>query len=149
MALERRAKRLLLRAPVTGAVVTIHPEDLVGRQVRPGDSLVTLVALDTVEARIALTGAGATRVRAGDLVHLVSYADPGSALIARVHDLSTQATRSDTAGGAAVEARVRMAPNDAWRAGSTGEASIELARSTVFGALWWKMRQWVRSDLLL
>ena len=148
-ALERHAERLLLRAPVTGAVVTIHPEDLVGRQVRPGDSLLTLVALDTVEARIALTGAGATRVHTGDLVHLVSYANPRSALTARIHDLSSQATRSDTSGGTAVEARVRMAPNEAWRAGSTGEASVELGRSTVFGALWWKLRQWIRSDILL
>jgi putative peptide zinc metalloprotease protein len=148
-ALERHAERLILRAPVTGAVVTTHPENLVGRQVHPGDSLLTLVTLDTLEARIALTGAGATRVRPGDVVHLVSYANASAVVTARVHDVSTQAIRSDTAGGAAVEVRVRLSPNEAWLPGSTGEASVVLARSTVWGALWWKLRQWLRSDLLL
>ena len=148
-ALERHAERLVLRAPVTGAVVTTHPENLVGRQVRPGDSLLTLVTLDTLEARIALSGAGATRVRAGDLVHLVSYANARTVATTRVHDVSAQAMRSDSSGGTAVEVRVRLSPNDAWRPGSTGEASVVLARSTLFGALWWKLRQWVRSDLLL
>jgi len=148
-ALERHAERLVLRAPVTGAVVTTHPEDLVGRQVRPGDSLLMLVTLDTLEARIALSGAGATRVRPGDIVHLVSYDDAGSVTTARVHDVSTHAVQSDTSGRTAVEVRVRMPPNEAWRAGSTGEASVVLARSTLFGALWWKLRQWARSDLFL
>jgi multidrug resistance efflux pump len=148
-ALERHAERLVLRAPVTGAIATRHPEDLVGRQVRPGDSLLTLVTLDTLEARIALSGAGATLVRPGDIVHLVSYATTRSVASARIHDVSTQAVRSDTAGGMAVEARVRMSPDDSWRPGSTGEASVVLGRSTVWGALWWKLRQWLRSDLLL
>jgi hypothetical protein len=48
-----------------------------------------------------------------------------------------------------VEARVRRAAGEAWRPGSRGEASVELRRSNVLGALWWNARQLVRGDLLL
>ena len=147
-ALERRAERLTLRAPIAGTVLTVHPEDLVGRQVRPGDSLLVVATLDTVEVRIALSGAGATRVRPGDVVHVVSYADPGTPWTGRVRTVSTQAVGANNAAGV-VEARVQMTPNDAWRFGDSGEASVELGRSNLFGALWWKLRQWVRADLWL
>jgi hypothetical protein len=53
------------------------------------------------------------------------------------------------AAGRAVEARVRRSVGDAWRPGAAGEASVELGRSTVLGALWWNARQLVRVDLLL
>jgi len=48
-----------------------------------------------------------------------------------------------------IEVRARRAADDAWRVGSSGEASVVLRRSTVFGALWWKARQLLRTDLLL
>jgi hypothetical protein len=48
-----------------------------------------------------------------------------------------------------VEARVRRAADEAWRPGARGEASVELRRSNVLGALWWNARQLVRGDLLL
>jgi multidrug resistance efflux pump len=148
-ALERHAERLTLRAPISGIVVTMHPEDLVGRQVRPGDSLLILATTDTLEARIALNGAGATRVEVGDIVHLVSYADPSAAVSALVHDIGAQAVQNGDTAHAAVEARVRLVANELWRPGTTGEARVVVGRSTIFGALWWKLRQWVRADLWL
>jgi hypothetical protein len=48
-----------------------------------------------------------------------------------------------------VEARVRLAAGGPWRPGARGEASVELERSTVLGAIWWMLRQRVRGDLLL
>jgi hypothetical protein len=50
-----------------------------------------------------------------------------------------------------VEARVRLAATPGWMPGMRGEASVELGggRSIVLGALWWKLRQVVRGDLLL
>jgi hypothetical protein len=45
--------------------------------------------------------------------------------------------------------RVRRVAGSAWRAGATGEASVEVDRSNLLGALWWKARQLVRADLLL
>ncbi|HKW48662.1 MAG TPA: HlyD family efflux transporter periplasmic adaptor subunit, partial [Gemmatimonadaceae bacterium] len=147
-ALERRVERLKLRAPIAGLVATVHPEDLVGRQVRPGDTLLVLSALDTIELRIALKGAGATRVRSGDVVRVVAYSNPGSPWTGRVRDVSIAALGSDGDVNG-VEARARVAPNNAWRPGDSGEATIEIGRSSVFGALWWKMRQWVRPDFWL
>ena len=52
-------------------------------------------------------------------------------------------------GGGVVEVRARRAADEIWRAGVAGEASVELRRSTVFGALWWKARQLLRTDFLL
>jgi len=142
-ALEERERSLTLRAPATGVVLTRRPEDLVGHRVQAGDSLLHLGALDSVEVRVALTGAGATRAHAGQLVNLVPYADVGSSWRGRLSDVSTAASRSG------MEARIRIAGGDAWRPGVRGEASVELERSTVLGALWWKLRQLVRGDLWL
>ena len=74
-ALDRRLQQLTVRAVIAGVVVTPRPEDLVGRRVSPGDSLLAIANLDSVEARVSLGGGGATRARPGQVVHLVSYAD--------------------------------------------------------------------------
>jgi multidrug efflux pump subunit AcrA (membrane-fusion protein) len=145
VALESRASRLTLRALTTGIVTTPRPDTLVGHRVAPGDSLLVLAALDSVEVRIALVGAGATGVQPGQVVHVVSYADVGAPLTARVIEVSAAGVGRSHA----VEARVRLAADGAWRPGSLGEASVELQRSTIFGALLWKLRQRVRGDLWL
>jgi multidrug efflux pump subunit AcrA (membrane-fusion protein) len=146
--LERRASSLVLRASSSGIVTTPHAEELVGRLVATRDTLLTLASIDSVEVRIALAGAGATRVRSGQVVHAVSFADPGAPWTAHVGEVSTVGLTGGGAGGT-VEARVRRAADDAWRPGTTGEASVELRRSNVLGALWWNARQLVRADLLL
>ena len=147
-ALDDHAERLTLRSPIEGTVVTLHPEDLIGRAVQPGDSLLVVAMLDTMEARVALRGAGATRVRPGDVVHLVAYGHPEHSWTGRVNDVATAADSADRVAGV-IEARVRVPPNDVWRSGSRGEATIDIGRSTIFGALWWHVRQWVRGDVLL
>jgi hypothetical protein len=146
--LDRRTAALTLRATDGGVVLTSHAEELVGRRVAAGDTLLSLASADSVEVRIALAGAGATRVRAGQVVHLVSVADPAAPLTTRVADVSSGGT-GGRPGDGAVEARVRRSVADAWRSGAAGEASVELARSNVLGALWWNARQLVRVDLLL
>jgi hypothetical protein len=45
--------------------------------------------------------------------------------------------------------RVPIGPSTGWRAGATGEASVELRRSTALGVLWWNVRQRIRGDVLL
>ena len=110
--------------------------------------MLTLAAIDSVELRIALAGAGATRVRSGQVVHAISFADPGAPWTSRVGEVSSVGL-SAAGGQGTVEARVRRAADDAWRPGAKGEASIELRRSNVLGALWWNARQLVRADLLL
>lgn len=146
-ALERRAGALTVRAASAGVVVTARPEELTGRAVSGGDSLLALATLDSVELRIGL-GAGATRVRPGQTIHVISYADVSAPWTGRVADISAAGVGANGSGGG-VEARVRRAAGDAWRPGTIGEASVELERSTVFGALWWKARQLLRTDLWL
>jgi multidrug efflux pump subunit AcrA (membrane-fusion protein) len=144
----RLVDREPLRAPIAGTVLTRRPEDLVGRRVRPGDSLMVVAALDSVEVRIALANVGATRVRPGQVAHLVSYASAAAPRTGHVSDVSAASVGAgDSPSG--VEARVRMAYGAAWRPGMRGEARIEIERSTLFGVVWSTLRQWVRTDLWL
>jgi HlyD family secretion protein len=135
---------LTVRAVVPGIVVTPRPEQLTGRWVDLGEPLIEVGQPDSLEVRIALTGAGATQVRPGQPVHLVFHAD-ATTLAARVTGLAL----SGTSAAGAVEARVGMGGSTAWRPGMTGEASVTLRRSNVWGALWWGVRKRVRTDLLL
>jgi len=48
-----------------------------------------------------------------------------------------------------IEIRVPVGRSFGWRAGATGEASVELRRSTVLMALWWNLRQKIRNDLFI
>ena len=145
-ALERRIASFTVRAAFDGSVATARPEDLVGRRTAAGDSLLALAALDSVELRVALRGAGATRVRSGQIVHMISLADPSEPWSATVTGVSSAGVSRDSAGGW-IEARVRRVAGAAWRPGTVGEASVELQRSNVLGALWWKARQVLRTDL--
>ena len=147
-ALERRVASFTLRAAFDGSVATARPEDLIGRRTAAGDSLLALATLDSVELRVALRGAGATRVQSGQMVHAISYADPSEPWSARVSGVSSAGVSRESAGGW-IEARVRRSAAAAWRPGTVGEASIELQRSNVLGALWWKARQLLRADLWL
>ena len=145
---DRRIADLTLRATAPGLVMTPHAEELLGRRVGAGDTLLALAAPDSVELRISLAGAGATRVRRGQVVHFVSFADVGAPWTAQVADVATSGV-SHAPGEGVVEVRVRRPAGDAWRPGAVGEASVELARSNVLGALWWNARQLVRVDLLM
>jgi multidrug resistance efflux pump len=136
---------LTVRALVPGIVVTHRPEQLTGQWVDLGAPLVELGQPDSLEVRIALTGAGATRVRPGQPVRLVFHAD-ASTLAARVTGLALSGTPTQ---GGAVEVRVGMRGTTRWRPGLTGEASVTLRRSNVWGALWWGVRKRVRTDFLL
>jgi multidrug resistance efflux pump len=147
-ALEARVGQLTLRAISPGELVTARPEDLIGRRVVPGDSLLQVATLDSVEVRVVLAGGGATRVRTGDVVHLLSMADPATPVIARVAEMSVGGGAAGQSHGT-VEARIRLAGGPAWRPGMRGEAKVDLQRSLVIGAIIWKLRQVVRGDLWL
>jgi biotin carboxyl carrier protein len=146
--IDRRIADLTLRATAPGIVMTPHAEELIGRRVDAGDTLLTLAAPDSVELRIALAGAGATRVRVGQVVHAISLADLATPWTSQVADIATSGV-SRASGEGVVEVRVRRPVGGAWRPGAVGEASVELARSNVLGALWWNARQLLRVDLLL
>ena len=149
-ALEARLNRLTIRATGDGIVITPRPEAFAGRRVVVGDSLITLASLDSVELRIALAAAGATRVRAGQSVHALSYANVTAPWTGVVQSVSVTSVPGDSASRQrVVEARVGRLADAAWRVGVRGEARIDLAQSTVLGALWWNARQLIRADLWL
>ncbi|MBA2458373.1 MAG: HlyD family efflux transporter periplasmic adaptor subunit [Gemmatimonadales bacterium] len=143
--LRRRVESLVLRAPERALIVTPRPEEQAGRSVALGDTVLELADPELVEARIAVQGAGASMIRPGLPVRLVSHADPGLRLSAVVAQVSAAASDS----GGAVETRVPLEAAVALRPGMTGEASVTLRRSNAWGALWWALRRRLRTDLLL
>lgn len=144
-ALQARVDALTLRAQWTGTVTTPRVQELEGRRVEAGDRIMRLATLDTLEARIALGRAGAATVRSGQRVHLIAYGDAANPVDAVVTGVSSVGDRS----AGTIEIRVPVKRDTGWRAGATGEASVDLRRSTALMALWWSVRQRLRSDLLI
>ncbi|HZE75670.1 MAG TPA: HlyD family efflux transporter periplasmic adaptor subunit [Gemmatimonadales bacterium] len=145
--IDARLGALVLRARADGDVLTARPERLTGRRVESGDTLVTVADADSLDVRVTLAGAGATLVQPGQTVSLVTYASVGRPVLAVVRNVSPAAGLDP--GKPGVEVRARIAIGGPWRMGVTGEASVRLRRSNLLGALWWGVRQRVRSDLLL
>ena len=142
--LRKRVNELGIRALGEGVVVTSRPEELAGQWVSEGQTLLQLGRPDSVEARIALSGAGTTQVRQGQPVRLLSRATFDAPLGTRVSSVSVSGDSPKS-----LEARVRLPAADSWRPGMTGEASITIRKSNVWGALWWGIRQRIRTDILL
>jgi putative peptide zinc metalloprotease protein len=137
---------LRVRAVGSGIVLTQRPEELSGRWVSEGELILELGQPDSVELRIGLAGAGASEVRPGQTVRLIAHTDPGDRVTARISSVSAAAAQA-SAGN--LEARVRRVAGAAWRPGMTGEASIRIRDSNLWGSLWWALRRRIRSDILL
>jgi putative peptide zinc metalloprotease protein len=147
--LQTRIDALTLRSPWSGVVTTTRVEEQTGRRVDFGTPILSIATVDSIEARVSLLGAGATRVRAGQVVRLVTDADPSASIAASVGAVSTAGRGISTADAGGIEARIPIRAEGAWRAAATGEASVQIQRSSLLGAIWWAMRQRVRGDLLL
>jgi putative peptide zinc metalloprotease protein len=145
-AAQLRVDALTLRAPLSGAVITPRVQDLHGRHVVAGDRIMRVAALDSLEARVAMRRAGVADVRAGQPVHLLAY--DHSAAVAGAVGAVAPAGNGPSMGGV-LEVRVPLGQSIGWRAGVTGEASVELRRSNALGALWWNVRQRIRGDILI
>jgi putative peptide zinc metalloprotease protein len=141
--LDQRAG-LTIRAPSAGVVVTPRPEELGGQWVDLGQPIMALGSPD-LELRILVDGAGSSLVRPGQPVRFMFYADR-AALRGRIAGVAAAAT--DSRAGA-VEARVAFPADESRRAGMTGEASITIRRSNVWGSLFWAIRRRIRTDILL
>jgi hypothetical protein len=142
--MREQLRALTVRALGPGVVVTRRPEELNGQWVSLGERLIEVGQPDSLELRLHLTGGGATLVRAGLPVRLVFHAD-GATLEQRVSGVSQVSTPE----AGEVEARVGMRDSGRWRPGMTGEASVVLRRSNLWGAAWWAIRKRVRTDILL
>jgi multidrug efflux pump subunit AcrA (membrane-fusion protein) len=145
--IRRRLAALTLRAPVRGVVATAHLEEAIGKGFQPGEHFARIVAVDSLDLRVILTGVGASLVQAGQPARLISYADPAHPLRAAISAVSPAA---DSLRIGAVEARVRIAAEEGrWSAGMDGEGRVTVRRSNLAGVLWWQIRSRMRRDLLL
>ncbi|HEY7636076.1 MAG TPA: HlyD family efflux transporter periplasmic adaptor subunit [Gemmatimonadales bacterium] len=142
--LQQETSALTLRALANGIVLTPRPESLSGRWVGLGQQLLQVGLPDSLEARIELSGAGASLVREGQPVRLLFYAEAAGAVRTQVRAVA--AASADRTG--AVEVRAGLGAQGR-RPGMTGEASITLRQSNIWGALWWGIRRRIRTDLLL
>ncbi len=142
-----RLARGIVRARISGVIVTPHTERLLGEKLAAGATAVEVADIDSVELHIGLGGSGAVLVRKGMQVRLVSYADVAHPIVASIRSVAALGDTADASG--VLEARVRIPSNAAWRPGVTGEGHIVLRQSTLFGAVWWRIRSWMRTDLLL
>lgn len=139
-------RALVLRATVTGEVLTERPALLTGKQVRAGTVLLHLGMRDSLDVRLRFRGAGATDLHAGQRVRLFLDADGAAPITTVLRQVSLAASPEDPG---AVEATVRLGATDSWRAGTTGLARVRLAWSTVGGSLIWGLRSRLRPDLFL
>jgi putative peptide zinc metalloprotease protein len=144
-ALQSRMDALVVRARWTGVVTTPRVQELEGRRVSAGDVIMHVSSLDRLEARVALARAGASSVVPGQVVHLIAYGDAANPVDATVSGVARAGDRRE----GTIEVRVPVRRDSGWRAGATGEASVELRRSTALAALWWNVRQRLRNDLLI
>jgi putative peptide zinc metalloprotease protein len=136
-------ENLTVRAVGSGTVLTRRPEELEGAWVDRGQPLIEVGTPDSVEVRVALTGAGSTLVKPGQPMELIFHAD------GRRVTTEVGAVAPASAGHGAVEVRVALPVGPDREAGMTGEASIRIKESNVWGSLWWGVRRRVRSDILL
>jgi putative peptide zinc metalloprotease protein len=142
MRIEQQA--LTVRAPAAGIVVSSRPEQLTGRWVALGERVLALGQPDSLEVRMGLSGAGASAVRVGQPARLVYHADGGTLRLP-----VAAVGQSSGPGAATLEARSGLTATGRWRPGMTGEASVALRQSNLWGALLWAARRRIRTDLLL
>ncbi|MEP6590435.1 MAG: HlyD family efflux transporter periplasmic adaptor subunit [Gemmatimonadota bacterium] len=144
--IQSRVEQTIIRARIGGTMVTPHPEQQIGRQVDPGDTLMMLQDLTTLEARARLSAPGSAQILPGQRVRLISYDDVGAPFDGVV--LSVAPVGGADASGA-LDVRVSMPTTSRLRAGAAGEVRVLWGKSTLLGALWWAIRGRIRNDLLL
>lgn len=140
---------LVMRAPVSGVVLTARPEELVGRQLDAGAELVVVGRLDTLELDLTVAQRDINRVRPGQEVRLRVDAMPQRTFRGRVTTVGALPVEGD--GGPRYPVRA-LVPNptgelrpgmDAWARVLTDNASTlgRLLRAPVRGIrlLWWRI----------
>lgn len=134
-----------VRTHVAGRVISPYPERLIGTRVEFGQPLLHFADVTTLEAIVRVKGAGAASIRPGDSVRLLSYRNTAQPLTGVVQTVSP--VLDDGVG--AVEARVHVDAAAHQLAGATGEARITWRRTTLLGAVVWRLRALLRADLLI
>jgi len=85
--LDEQTRSMMLRAPVTGVVLTSRPEERIGARLDAGDSLVILGRTDSLELEFGVGERDITRIRPGDEVRLRIAALPQRTFSGRVRTI--------------------------------------------------------------
>jgi multidrug resistance efflux pump/GAF domain-containing protein len=147
--LDEQIRSAIVRAPVTGVVLTARPEERVGTRAEAGDLIATVGRTDSLELELGVDQRDVTRVRVGDEVRVRVDALPQRTFSGRVISIGALAM-SDSA-EVHFPIRAVIANHDALlRPGMVAYARVLTAPASVVGRLgrgparairllWWRM----------
>jgi len=147
--LDEQLAATVVRAPVTGTILTPRPEELVGAWRDEGDLLVTMGRTDSLELELGVRQRDLPRVRVGQRVRLRVDAIPQRTFTGTVTQIGELPLTSDD-----VYFRVRALvanPDGALRPGMVAHAKVLTDPMSVLGRVvraparwlrlaWWRMR---------
>ncbi|HEX9631406.1 MAG TPA: efflux RND transporter periplasmic adaptor subunit, partial [Gemmatimonadales bacterium] len=148
--LDEQLAATVVRAPVTGAVLTPRPEELVGAWRDEGDVLVTMGRTDTLELEFGVPQRDLPRVRVGQRVRLRVDALPQRTFEGTVTQLGALPAPHDDAIAFPVRALVPN-PDERLRPGMVAHAKVLTDPTSVLGRVvraplrrlrlaWWRLR---------
>jgi RND family efflux transporter MFP subunit len=146
---DEQLRAAIVRAPVSGVVLTARPEERVGSWVDAGSSLVVIGRTDTLELEFGVDQRDIGRLQAGDAVRLRVDAFPQRTFTGRVSAIADVA--ADSAGQVMFPVRAAVPNADgALRPGMVAYARVLTAPASVLGRatreparrlrlFWWRM----------
>jgi putative peptide zinc metalloprotease protein len=147
--LERRIDALVLRAPLTGHVVTPHLAERLGAHVARGDSLLELWSDGPLRVRVTLSEREAGEVSVGSMVGLKFPVQPGWTWRSRVSLVSPAAREQQVELLAPLAGRFPADAPEVLRPGMVGEAKVVVRETSIAGALIYRLLHTFRLDWLL
>ncbi len=134
---EERLARTILRAPVSGVLITPHIEQRVGQALERGAELAIVADTGTVTAEVAVPESDAALVAAGQPVALKMNPFPTRVFRGAVERVGAELRQEGDQSFVIAEARVEN-PGDALRAGMLGTGKVAAATRPLGYALFRK-----------
>ncbi len=147
--LDEQIRSALVRAPVSGVVLTPRPEERIGTRAEAGDVIATIGRTDTLELELSIDQRDITRVRVGDEVRVRVDALPQRTFVGHVVSIGALPISDEQVVRFPIRAVVA---NDGTllRPGMAAYARVLTAPSSVVGRLarspmrairllWWRM----------
>jgi multidrug efflux pump subunit AcrA (membrane-fusion protein) len=150
---DEQLRLTVVRAPVSGIVLTPHLEERLGAHVDAGDPVLLVGGMDTLELEFGVDQRDVARVRVGDEVRLRVDALPQRTFSGRVVALGSVPFDTAAGGGEDVTFPVRALvanPDRVLRPGMAAQARVLTAPASLAGRLlrtpsrtlrllWWRM----------
>jgi multidrug resistance efflux pump len=147
-----RAEQLVLRAPIAGVVLTPRPEERVGAGLAPGETIVSLGQLDSLDLDFGVAQHEVDRVTVGATVRLRVDALPSQTFTGIVQRVGAMAVMHGTDPLFPIMARIAN-PEGHLRPGMAPHARVLTAPTSVLGRavrtpwrrlqlFWWRIWSW-------